>query len=91
MCDGNETLIGYFKTVHGCAHACRDKAEMFAYGTDQHGVDRCWHDNGCTCYCHHATTDFRCDKQIAHDGYYLYKFQEGKKLVIHCHLILVIF
>ena len=75
MCKGDERLIGYFDTAQGCANACRGTAQMFAYGTDKYGVNRCWHSDGCTCYCQYAATNYECNKQITHDGYNLYKYQ----------------
>ena len=88
VCYGKETYMGYIYGLRSCAYECLGKAQMFAYGTVQHGMDGCWQmdaNGGCKCYCQHATTDFQCDKQIVNDRYDLYKFQEGEQLVILCH------
>ena len=74
-CLGSEKLVGYFKNVGSCASACRNQSEMFIYGINKHGVDRCWHADGCNCMCQYDTTNFKCDTQSLHHGYDLYKFE----------------
>ena len=74
-CKGADPLAGYFKNVDDCATSCRDKAQMFAFGINTHGVDRCYHKDGCHCYCQTTTTNFQCNKQLSFDGYNLYSFQ----------------
>ena len=48
---------------------------MFAFGTNDHGEDRCY-DGGCNCYCETAAApDGTCNK-VSHNGYRLYRFYE---------------
>ena len=60
--------------VEGCAHACKDETQMFIYGTNQYGNNKC--DNGkCQCWCEVDTKDFKCKNQAEHSGYDLYTFK----------------
>ena len=80
-CDGAETFKGYLANIDECATACRGESQLFAYGTNKHGENRC---NGntrrnrrCRCNCQIPTNNFQCNSQIVNDGYNLYKFQGG--------------
>ena len=60
-------------SVDKCAEACKGVAEIFIFGTNDFGNDRCYED-GCKCICEtSAEDDGTCDV-VQHDGYRLYKF-----------------
>ena len=64
----------YLSGVEKCAVACKGKASLFAYGTDEHGENRCNSHGECKCLCETAATaDGKCD-QNGHAGYNLYKY-----------------
>ena len=74
-CGGEgQKLKGMRKGIDECAAACRGESQMFSYGTNFHGENLCSGDK-CTCKCEMDTNNFKCDTQISHDGYYLYKFK----------------
>ena len=60
-------------SIDKCAKACNGVASMFAFGTNDFGVTRCYAD-GCTCLCETgANDDGTCDT-VDHKGYHLYRF-----------------
>ena len=72
-CGGDEVFKGYMDSVDGCAEACKGQTSMFAFGTNDFGVDRC-EGNGCKCLCEtSAKADGTCTV-VEHKGYRLYRF-----------------
>ena len=76
-CNGAEKNMGYVENVYQCSLACQETSEMFIYGTNKHGESRC-REGKCLCICEMATKNFHCNKQINHNGYYLYKSLQGE-------------
>ena len=65
--------LGGLTSIDQCAIACKDRASMFAFGTNAFGDNRCWRD-GCKCLCETAAhNDGTCDIS-EHMGYNLYRF-----------------
>ena len=66
-----------------CANECNGLSTMFAFGTNDFGVDRC-DGNGCKCLCEtSAADDGTCDS-VQHKGYRLYRFKAfGKQYHKH--------
>ena len=68
--------------VWNCADMCRDRSTMFAFGTNDYNRDRCYPDNphpakGCACLCETAAdSDGKCGIG-GHDGYRLYRIENG--------------
>ena len=66
--------MGYLNGIEKCAVACKGKASLFAYGTNEYGENRCNSLGECKCLCETAaTTDGKCN-QLDHAGYNLYKY-----------------
>ena len=73
-CAGKEVYKGYTSLLT-CATQCKGISQMFIFGTNKHGRPRC--KNGkCACYCEYTTTEFKCNKRAAHDGYILYSYKD---------------
>ena len=73
-CAGTEISKGNKGSIDDCAKACNGVASMFALGTNDFGVIRCYSD-GCTCLCETgAADDGTCDT-VSHKGYHLYRFE----------------
>ena len=61
-------------SIDQCADRCFGKTEMFTFGTNDFGTDRC-DDNGCYCICETASSyDATCE-QVDHAGYRLFKYK----------------
>ena len=72
-CVGAEKSMGMISTLEECATKCKTEASMFAYGTNDFDMKRCY-DNKCKCICERtATADGKC-KTKAHNGYRLYRY-----------------
>ena len=69
--DSYDTSHG-ISTIDECAIKCQEISDMFAYGTNDYGVDRC-SGGSCTCLCETGANDGICDP-TAHAGYRLYKY-----------------
>ena len=72
-CTGDEQ--GYVSpngivTIDQCADKCKGVSELFAYGTNDYGTDRC-SGGSCNCLCETAAKDGSC-KITSHEGYRLY-------------------
>ena len=77
-CGGSEEYKGSMDSVDECAEACKGVASMFAFGTNDFGVDRC-NGNGCKCLCETGAVDgYPCDI-VNHNGYRLYKYVRSSK------------
>jgi len=75
-CDGgssDSTDKGYVAGSEACAKVCVGTSEVFIYGTNKYGTNRC-KGSTCKCYCQHKTTNGKCVKRKAHNGYVLYSF-----------------
>ena len=62
------TSKGRFADMEGCGKACEGTSEMFIYGTNLYGNNRCTI-YGCRCYCALG----KC-KRKSHTGYDLYSY-----------------
>ena len=72
-CTGTEISKGNKDSIDECAKACNGVASMFAFGTNDFGVQRCYGD-GCACACETgAEDDGTCDT-VDHKGFHLYRF-----------------
>ena len=73
-------------SIDDCAEACKGQASMFAFGTNDFGVDRC-EDSGSKCLCEtSARADGTCDV-VEHKGYRLYRFSAPGKYRLRIILI----
>ena len=73
-CAGPEISKGNKGSIDDCGNARNGVASMFALGTNDFGVIRCYSD-GCTCLCETgAADDGTCDT-VSHKGYHLYRFE----------------
>ena len=61
-------------TLSGCADACREFAENFAFGTNEYGKKRCDGDS-CDCYCEFGTENYKCKNIKMNYGFDLYAFK----------------
>ena len=65
-------------SIDECAKTCNGVASMFAFGTNDFGVTRCYSD-GCTCLCETgAKDDGTCDA-VDHSGFRLYRYGASSK------------
>ena len=85
---GKETFKGRFKNVGECAAACRGESQLFIYGTNDYGNNRCNSTGFCKCYCEHNSEEFRCPT-TSHTGYRLYAFV-GKLYCLFIYTIIII-
>ena len=88
-CGGSETNMGWKRTVADCANACRGKASMFTYGTNDFGTNKCLLPcRGCKCFCETASSSGTCNEELNHDGFRLYKYEnDGSKcFIIHLNI-----
>ena len=77
-CGGSETNMGWKRTVADCADACRGKASMFTYGTNDFGTNKCLLPcRGCKCFCETASSSGTCNEELNHDGFRLYKYENN--------------
>ena len=77
----NNKLLGRLLTLDECAKGCRDKAAMFAYGTNVYG-DRLScnrHRGGCFCICQTLTIGGKCIREKNDLGYRLYRNENVNK------------
>ena len=73
-CSGEEKGMGYLTGIEKCAVACKGKASLFAYGTNEYGDNHCISGGKCKCLCETvASVDGECD-QKGHNGFNLYKY-----------------
>jgi len=75
-CEGDYTYKGYVADLEACGQACIGEGEMFVYGTNLYGNNRC-NSDGCRCYCAKDTTNGRCNKRTSHNGYILYSYPDS--------------
>ena len=73
-CVGKESLQGNLFSAEACADACRGSSQMFVYGTNQFGNNRC-DSNTCACWCQLETINNRCKTIAKHTGFNLYGFK----------------
>ena len=77
-CDGSEISKGIQPDLKSCAQSCRGISSMFIFGTNDFGNIRCY-TNGCVCSCETAALpDGTCPVHVAHNGYNLFKVEEGQ-------------
>ena len=82
-CSGSETLSGLFHEIDDCASQCEGVSSMFAFGTNDFGVIRCYND-GCRCLCETSATPEGTCNIVGHNGYRLYKYSnQGKTQCVH--------
>ena len=77
-CGGQEISKGNKVSIDECAKACSGVASMFALGTNDFGVPRCYAD-GCTCLCETGAKDDGICDTVDHKGYNLYRFGTASK------------
>ena len=71
-CSGTETS-SRFPFLADCAAHCNGTASMFAFGTNDYGIDRCDNED-CKCLCEtSATVNGSCDQEDT-NGFRLYKY-----------------
>ena len=86
-CGGSETNMGWKRTVADCANACRGKASMFTYGTNDFGTNKCLLPcRGCKCFCETASSSGTCNEELNHDGFRLYKYETNGSNCFITHL-----
>ena len=73
-CAGTEISKGNKGSIDDCAKACNGVASMFALGTNDFGVIRCYSD-GCTCLCETGAADNGTCESVSHKGYHLYRIE----------------
>ena len=73
-CGGDEVNKGRMDSIVKCAKACNGISSMFAFGTNDFGVVRCYSD-GCQCICETAAKDDGTCEMADHKGYHLYKYE----------------
>ena len=72
-CEGHDKGMGMMSTIGECARKCKTISSMFAYGTNDFGLERCY-DQKCKCVCEPtASADGTC-KTKNHNGYRLYRY-----------------
>ena len=71
-CGGSEVNKGRMDSIDECAKACNGISSMFAFGTNDFGVVRCFSD-GCQCLCETAAKDDGTCDMVDHKGYHLYR------------------
>ena len=82
-CTGSETWKNRFHTAAECAQACAKHSDMFIFGTNDYGTNRCT-GAGCSCYCELSTKEDSstklplCNSETGHNGYRLYRFTESR-------------
>jgi len=73
-CGGSEIWAGHLATVDECAKSCYGRSSMFAFGTNDYGMERCW-EGGCSCYCETAASSEGTCSEGFHLGFRLYKYK----------------
>ena len=79
-CAGSEVSVGEASSIDECANKCEGIAEMFIFGTNDFGTNRC-SDNGlCRCFCETSSSYDATCQQTSHNGYRLFKYKDlGRK------------
>ena len=79
-CTAKEKWIGYYFDVAKCAFECsrRFSGDVFLFGTNEFGNDRCKNERGCNCYCTNNNMKERDCVTKRHDGYNIYVLDEKR-------------
>ena len=72
-CKGRELYIAGVESLEDCAKRCQTVSTMFAYGTNDFGLERCY-DQKCKCVCEPTASAEGTCKTKAHNGYRLYRY-----------------
>ena len=75
-CKGTE-IQKMAKTLLGCADQCFKESTVFAFGTNDFGLDRCFKEQGCYCICETGASNHGYCEETYHNGYRLYKYDQG--------------